>query len=119
PNNTIPASLIGPDSKAIVNVYKTVIPLAAVFTDKPVSNNATFQTPNPLDYREDLGRLDYRVNNNHAAFVRWVDDYNSIWLANGPGGSLPIDPEIRDRPGKSFLVAETWVISPSIVNEAR
>jgi len=117
PNNTIPASMITADGKAIMNVYKTVIPQAAVFTNTAVSNNATFQSPNPLDYREDLGRVDYKINDKHSLFGRWVDDYNSIWVPNGPGGNIPITPEIRDRPGKSVLLSETWVASPSIVNE--
>jgi hypothetical protein len=93
--------------------------MAVVYNStSPTSNNATFQNPNPLDYREDLGRLDWRINDRHSAFVRWVDDFNSIWLANGPGGSLPITPEIRERPGKSGLISETWVMSPTVVNEA-
>jgi hypothetical protein len=119
-NNIIPASRITPDGQAILNVYKTVIPMAAVYNGtSPTSNNATFQNPNPLDYREDLVRLDYRINDRHSLVLRFVEDFNSIFLANGPGGSLPITPEIRDRPGKSGLISETWIISPTIVNEAR
>ena len=119
PGNTIPASEITPDGRAIMNVYRTVIPLTALFTNTPVSNNAVFQNPNPLDYREDIGRADYRINDRHTVFGRWVDDYNAIYLATGPGGSIPITPEIRDRPGKSALLSETWVIAPTLVNEAR
>lgn len=116
-NSTIPASLITPDGRAIANVYRTVIPLTASFTNTAVSNNAIFQSPNPLDYREDIGRFDYRINDRHTVFGRWVDDYNSIYLANGPGGAIPITPEIRDRPGKSALLSHTWLISPTLINE--
>ncbi len=122
PNNTIPASMITPDGQAIANVFKTVIPQTATFADTGNSNDATFESPNPLDYREDIGRIDYQINLNHMAFLRWIDDYNSIYLPFGPssasGSYLPITPEIRDRPGKSFLLSETWVISPTVVNEA-
>jgi hypothetical protein len=118
PNNIIPTSMITPDGRAIMNVYKTVTPLAAIFTNTGVSNNATFTNPNPLDYREDIGRVDYKINEQHSLFGRWVDDYNSIYLATGPGGNVPITPEIRDRPGKSALVSETWVITPTLINEA-
>jgi hypothetical protein len=118
PGNVIPASKITPDGQAIANVYKTVIPLAASYTNKATSNNTIFQTPNPLDYREDLGRVDYHINDKNTLYGRWVDDYNSIYLGFGPGGNLPITPEIRDRPGKSFLLNESWVVSPNIVNEA-
>lgn len=118
PNNVIPAAAITPDGRAMANVYRTVIPLAASYTNTPTSNNTIFQTPNPLNYREDLGRVDYRINDKHTLYGRWVDDYNSIYLGFGPGGALPITPEIRDRPGKSALLDESWIVSPSIVNEA-
>ncbi|MBS1858151.1 MAG: TonB-dependent receptor [Acidobacteria bacterium] len=118
PGSTIPANLITADGRAIMNVYRTVIPLTASFTNTAISNNAIFQNQNPLDYREDIGRVDYRINDRHSLMGRWVDDYNSIYLATGPGGSIPITPEIRDRPGKSALLSETWVISPTLVNEA-
>ena len=84
-----------------------------------VTNNATFENPNPLDFREDLGRIDYQISDSHKLMGRWMDDFNSIYLATGPGGNLPITPEIRDRPGKSAMVSETWLISPTLINEAR
>jgi hypothetical protein len=118
PNNTIPASLITQDGKATANVYKFVIPQCVVWLNNGNSNDCTLQNPNPLDYREDIGRLDYKINDKHSAYIRWVDDYNSIYTATGAGGSLPVSPEIRDRPGKSGLISETWLVSPSIVNEA-
>ncbi len=118
PNNAIPASQITPDGKAIANVYRTTIPLAATYTNKATSNNTIFQTPNPLDYREDMARIDYHINDKHSLYGRWVDDYNSIFLNFGPGGDVPITPEIRDRPGKSALINESWVVSPTVVNEA-
>jgi hypothetical protein len=118
PNSVIPANLITPDGKAIANVYRSVMPLASSFTNTAASNNTTFENPNPLDYREDLGRIDWHINDKHTAFGRWVDDFNSIYLANGPGGNLPVTSEIRDRPGKSALISETFVISPTLINEA-
>jgi hypothetical protein len=118
PSNVIPASMITPDGRAIMNVYKTVTPLAAIFTNTPVSNNATFTNPNPLNYREDIGRVDYKISEKHSLFGRWVDDFNSIYLATGPGGNVPITPEIRDRPAKSVLLSETWVVTPTLINEA-
>ncbi|SRR5579871_273116 len=118
PNNNIPAPLITADGRAIANIYTTVMPLAAIFNNTPTSNNATFESPTNLDYREDIGRLDYRISDKHVAYGRWIDDFNSIGVPNGPGGSIPITPEIRDRPGKSALLSETWSVTPAIVNEA-
>lgn len=118
PNNTIPASMITADGQATANVFNYVIPQCAVWANTGASNDCTLESPNPLNYREDFGRLDYQVSDRHLLTGRWIDDYNSIYIATGPGGSLPVAPEIRDRPGKSGLISETWVITPSIVNEA-
>ncbi|HKE24130.1 MAG TPA: carboxypeptidase-like regulatory domain-containing protein [Bryobacteraceae bacterium] len=118
PNNTIPASMITVDGQATANVYNFIIPQCTIWLNNGASNDCTLQNPNPLDYRQDLGRLDYKINDRHSIYMRWIDDYNSIYTATGAGGSLPVSPEIRDRPGKSGLISETWVISPTIVNEA-
>ncbi len=122
PGNSIPSSQLTPDGIAIANVYRYAISQAALFSNKPVSNNTTFQVPNPLNYREDIGRIDYHINDKHSLYFRWVDDYNSIYLAYGPGSAsssyIPVDAQIRDRPGQSALLSETWVVSPNVVNEA-
>jgi hypothetical protein len=118
PGNIVPASKITPDGQAIANVYRATIPLAASYTNKAVANNTIFQTPNPLDYREDLARVDYHINDKNTLYGRYVQDENSIFLNFGPGGDVPITPEIRKRPGKSALLNESWVISPNLVNEA-
>jgi hypothetical protein len=121
PGNIIPATALTADGKAIANVYQSVIAQAASFTNTPVANNAIFQVPNPLNYREDIGRFDYRINDRHTLYGRWVDDYNTIYLAYGPGSTtssyVPAVAENRDRPAKSALLSETWVISPTVVNE--
>ena len=85
PGNIIPATQLTADGKAIANVYHFAIGQAAIYTDTPTTNNGTFEVPNPLNYREDLGRVDYRINDKHTLYGRWVDDYNSIYLAYGPG----------------------------------
>lgn len=122
PNDIIPASMITPDGTAIANTYRTAISQAALYTNTSAAatagDNATYENPNPLNYREDLGRLDYVINDKHRIFGRWIDDFNTIYLATGPGGDLPVVPENRNRPAKSFLVSETWIINPTLVNEA-
>jgi hypothetical protein len=121
PGNIVPANLLTADGKAIANVYRQVTTQAAAFTGTPVANNAVYQVPNPLDYREDFARVDYRINDKHSLYGRWVDDYNTIYLAYGPGSAsssyIPVVPEYRNRPAKAMLLSETWVITPSVVNE--
>ncbi len=83
-NNTIPASAITPDGRAIANVYRYAMQQASLFSDTPTVNNATFQTANPLNYHEELARVDYRINDRHNVYARYVEDFNSIYLAFGP-----------------------------------
>src|SRR4030095_9054800 len=53
PGNIIPAGLITSDGRAIAKVFSAMETLAVAYTDTPTANNATFQQPNPFDYRED------------------------------------------------------------------
>ncbi|HXS96925.1 MAG TPA: carboxypeptidase regulatory-like domain-containing protein [Candidatus Limnocylindrales bacterium] len=122
PGNIIPSNLITADGQAIANVYKYAISQTAAFTNLPTANNAVFQVPNPLNYREDVVRVDYRINDRHNLWAKYLDDENSIYLAYGPGSVsssyIPVVPENRNRPAKSTQLSETWVISPSVVNLA-
>jgi hypothetical protein len=121
PNNNI-SSLITPDGRAIANVYRTMQGQAQSFTDAAVGNNITFAPNNPLDFREDLVRLDYTINEKNTLYGRWIQDYNQLIDPFGTfsaSGILPTTPTLRMRPGESFLLAETWNPTPHIVNEAR
>lgn len=120
PNNDI-SSRITPNGQAIANVYKRMIASGLSYTDAAVGNNLTLAPDNPLNFREDIVRLDYRINDKHSIYGRWIQDENVLIDPFGTfsGSNLPTTPTERSRPGRSFLVAHTWLISPSIVNEAR
>jgi hypothetical protein len=121
PGNNI-SNLITPDGRAIANVYRTMQGQAQSFTDAAVGNNITFAPNNPLDFREDIVRLDYTINEKNNVYGRWIQDYNQLIDPYGTfsaGGILPTTPTLRMRPGQSFLIAETWNPTPHIVNEAR
>jgi hypothetical protein len=120
PGNNI-SSLITPDGRAIANVYRLMEQQAASFNDNAVASNVTLQPNNPLNYREDLVRLDYHLNDKHSIYGRWIQDSNELIDPFGTfsGSNLPTTPTLRKRPGESFLIAHTWVISPALVNEAR
>ncbi|MCU1236289.1 MAG: TonB-dependent receptor [Candidatus Solibacter sp.] len=120
PGNNI-ASLITPDGRAVAAVFKGQEKLASFFNDANVSNNAILQPDNPLNYRQHLVRIDYHINDKHSLYGRWVSDRNSLVDPFGTfsGSNLPTTPTLRGRPGESFLLAETWLLSPSIVNEFR
>jgi hypothetical protein len=120
PGNNI-ASLITADGKAIANVFRGQEKLASAFTDANVANNAILQPDNPLNYRQHLVRIDYRINDKHSLYGRWISDRNSLVDPFGTFSSsnLPTTPSLRGRPGESFLLAETWLATPSVVNEFR
>lgn len=120
-NNQIPTSLITPDGRAIANVYNAMEKAAASYLDNAASNNALFQGSNPFNFRQELVRLDYRFNAQHAIYGRYLhDDYNLI----DPFGTfitsqLPTIPTNRRRPGYGIQLSHTWMLTPTLINEAK
>jgi hypothetical protein len=121
PGNVVPTDRITPDGRAIAAVYARMQQLAAAFDDRPVGNNATFQLDNPFDWRQDIVRLDYRINDSHSVYGRYIHDkYDLIEpLGTFSGSNLPTTPTNRLRPGTSYQAAHTWIMSSSLVNEAK
>ena len=119
--NIIPTARITADGLAIANVYRTAIGLATAFTNSPIGNNITFQQPNPLDYREDLVRIDYRLNSKHTIYGRYIHDKNALIDPFGTfiTSQLPTIPSERLRPGTSIQVSLTWLVTPTFINEAK
>ena len=119
--NIIPANRITTDGRAIAEVYRTAIGLATAFTNAPVGNNVTFQQPNPLDYREDLLRIDYRINEKHSLYGRYIHDKNVLIDPFGTfiTTQLPTIPSLRMRPGTSIQLSHTWLVTPNFINESK
>jgi hypothetical protein len=117
PNNNI-SSMITPDGKAIAQIFNKMQTLATSYTDTAAGNNTIYQFPNPFNWREDIVRLDYVINNRNSLYGRFLhDDYNLI--DPHPLSGLPTVPINRVRPSPSYQIAETWLIAPTVVNEAR
>jgi hypothetical protein len=118
--NGAPAG-ITPDGAAIAAVYNAMEKLAAAYTDTPTANNATFQQPNPFNYREDNVRLDYRFNERHSVYGRYFHDHYDLIDPFGTfiNSQLPTIPTNRRRPGTSVQLSYTWLISPNLINEAK
>lgn len=119
--NIIPTARITADGRAISNVYRTAIGLAAGFNDSPIGNNITFQQPNPLDYREDILRVDYRINSKHNLYGRYIHDKNVLIDPFGTfiTTQIPTIPSNRMRPGTSIQISHTWMVTPTFINEAK
>ena len=119
--NIIPSSLITTNGKAIASVFTAMEGLAVAYADNPVANNATFQQPNPFNYREDNFRIDYRINAKHSLYGRYLHDMYDLIEPFGTfiNSPLPTIPTNRLRPGYSIQVSETWLISPKTINEVK
>src|ERR1700730_14218865 len=117
------------DGIAIAKIYSTMTALASGLSPVipkgatiPTALNATFQPNNPFNWRQDLVRLDYRLNDKHSLYGRYLND--NFDLVDGFGtfvdaGVLPTTPTHRLRPGYGIQIAETWFITPQIVNQAK
>ncbi len=117
----IPGNLITPDGKAIAAVYAAMSKRAVSFLDTPTANNALFQEPNPFHSREDLLRLDYRINASHNIYGRYIHDKYDLIDPYGTfiNSALPTIPTNRLRPGTSYQVGYTWMIRPTLIHEAK
>ncbi|HQR35096.1 MAG TPA: carboxypeptidase-like regulatory domain-containing protein [Blastocatellia bacterium] len=117
----IPANRITADGKAIAAVYAAMAQRAVSFIDTPTSNNALYQEPNPFHSREDLVRIDYRINSAHNVYGRYIHDKYDLIDPFGTfiNSALPTIPTNRLRPGYSYQVGHTWMIRPTLINEAK
>jgi hypothetical protein len=108
------------DGKAIANVYKTMSAQSgATFTNSATANNLTLYPLNPLNFREDIVRLDYRINDKHSLYGRWLQDANSLLDPFGTFSSSNLNTTPTNRSGRELPLAGSWVISPHIINEVR
>jgi hypothetical protein len=122
PGNIIPTGLITADGRAVANVYAAMAKQAVFFNDAPgVSNNSLFQLPNPFNFRQELVRLDYRFNSRHSIYGRYIHDNYDLTDPFGVfiGSDIPTIPNNRLRPGYSYQVAHTWMITNNLINEAK
>jgi hypothetical protein len=121
PNNNI-ASLMTPDGKALAALFTAMEQpqQGAFFTDAPKGNNLIYQVDNPFNWREDIARIDYRLTEKQSMYLRYLHDNYDITLPFGfsCGGSFPTCQENRLRPGTSYQLAHTWLITPTLINEA-
>jgi hypothetical protein len=114
-------SLVTPDGKAIAAVYDRMEQLAVRYTDTVTSNNAIYQAGNPFQVRQDIVRLDYRLNDRHSIYGRYMHDAYDLIDAFGSFvvSQLPTVPTNRVRPATSWQLGHTWMIAPNLINEAR
>jgi len=109
------------DGKAVMAVYAAMIQRAALYTNTPTGNNATFQVLNPFNWRQDLVKIDYRPGDKDYVYFRWIHDNYDLVDPFGTFNSsaLPTTPTQRNRPGYGPQIAYTHTFGPHLVNEAK
>ncbi|MEP6900607.1 MAG: TonB-dependent receptor [Actinomycetota bacterium] len=119
--NRIPLSRITPNGLAFSNLYRTMIGLAAGFTDTPTANNTTFQPPLTSDFRQEFVRLDYIFNDKQSIYGRYIHDTNVVVDPYGTfiNSPLPTSQELRNRPGNGFQAGYLWNIRATLINDLR
>lgn len=120
PNNNI-ASMMTADGKALMALYSKAISMAGVFYDTPTSNNAIFQVEAPFNWRQEIGKVDYRISDRHVLYGKLMHD---SYLAYAPYGSfinsaMPLTPTSRVRPTWAPQLSLTSTLTPRLVNEAK
>jgi len=112
---------VTPNGAAVASVFSAMEKLAVAYSDTTTANNATYQQPNPFDFREDNFRVDYRINAKHSMYGRYLHDMYDLIDPYGTfiTSQLPTIPTNRLRPGTSYQLSYTWLISPTFINEAK
>jgi TonB-dependent Receptor Plug Domain. len=113
----IPKSRLTPAGLAILNLYP--MPNASQFVKS--GYNFTSQVSDSYPRREDLVRVDYNLSSKWRLFTHYVNNNDAVTSLYGSfvlGSSIPRVPITDARPGHSFAVSATAVLSPTLTNEA-
>jgi Carboxypeptidase regulatory-like domain len=110
PDNIIPAGMLSPNGRAIMNTY----PLP---TDgyRQGTANLIQTSESPTDQRKDHIRLDYRMNDRNSFTYRY-SGYKFVELA-AFFGNFPFARRIFDRPNETQTASWTSSISNTWINE--
>src|SRR5271155_3228519 len=122
--NVINPSCITGDGAAVAALY-TAAAKMSVLGALPTSTgtgNATFNLPNPLNLREDIIRVDEHANDKQSVYFRYIHDNVNIdnpYSTFGAAGAVPVDPDLRDRPGYNYQIGWVYTIRPTLLNEVK
>jgi Carboxypeptidase regulatory-like domain len=122
--NVINPACITGDGAAMAKLYTSAAALSAGggLPTVAAASNVTFNLPNPLNLREDVIRVDEHPTEKHSIYFRYLHDYVNIYnpySTFGPTPQVPVDPDLRFRPGYNLQLSWTYVIRPNLVNEAK
>jgi len=117
PNNTIPANLLDPNAQALLG---TGIFPANNSTNS--SGNPAFLGGNnsPTTVREEIARVDHDFTKKFSVFGHWVSEQVSqtYGTTQWSDDNVPTVSDVFGNPSYSAVVHTTYVISPTLLNEA-
>ena len=122
PHNQIPMSQISPVS---LNALKYLFPLPNTGSPNAIANNYSQNMPTPISSDQADLRIDQNINSKQTVFARGTYKTRSVAVAPSPGGSpLPsgsalLGPFSLPEIDFGFTAAHNYIISPSVINEAR
>jgi hypothetical protein len=128
-NNIMSSTCITPDGTAIAAVYALAAKQLSTTGALPTSvqqGNTFFQPGGPTNWREDIIRVDYHASDKQSLYFRYIHDNVQVYNAFSTFGAtvggvtqLPVDPDLRNRPGYNYQIGWVSVISPRLVNEVK
>ena len=123
PNVINPACITG-DGAAIASLYTAAAKLSVggALPTSTATNNTSFNLANPLNLREDIIRVDEHANAKHSFYFRYIHDNVDIfnpYSTFGTAGALPVDPDLRNRPGYNTQFGWVYAIRPTLINEVK
>ncbi len=117
PNNTIPKCMISPNAAALLvagGKYGGIFPAANSGANFLGGNNS------PTDLREEIARVDHTFTNKFSVFGHWISEQISqtYGTTQWSGDNVPSIADTFGNPSYSAVVHTTYVISPTLLNEA-
>jgi hypothetical protein len=120
PNNTIPACLLDPNAQALLTAG--IFPGETTVTSTNAKGTGQFQGGNnsPTYVREEIARIDHQFSDKFSVFGHWVSEQISqtYGTTQWSGDNVPTISDVFGNPSYSAVVHTTYVISPTLLNEA-
>ena len=121
PNNVIPSCMISPNATALLTAggtYGGIFPTPTAGS----TNGAYFQGGNnsPTKLTEEIARIDHTFSSKFSVFGHWVSEQVSqtYGTTQWSGDNVPSIADTFGNPSYSAVVHTTYVISPTLLNEA-
>jgi hypothetical protein len=114
--NILPRQYMTANGIAMMKIFDAVEKVSALYIDRNVANNITFQLANSDIRRQDLLKLDYQPSSANQFSFRYIYDTGSNAVPYETG-TLPTFSATRRNRAQSIQIAWTRVLSKSMINE--